>query len=285
MSFARNDLGHGIGLRHTHYAEILRDGVRGVPWFEAITENYFTRGGRPWAVLERVRRDAHVVLHGVSLGVGNADPISEAYLASLERVVERVEPAWVSDHLCWSAVGGRYAHDLLPMPYTRETVEHVVARVAAVQERLGRALLLENPSAYLAFAESDLAECDVLNEIAHRTGCGVLLDVNNVVVCAKNLGIDAERYVDAIDPRVVGQIHLAGHSPHGDMVIDSHVGPVPEAVWALYRRAVARCGRVPTIVEWDEAIPAYDVLVRESERARAIEAEVLAPRADEARDA
>jgi uncharacterized protein len=275
VSFARRDLGHGIGLRHTHYADILQNGVRGAAWLEAITENYFIAGGRPWAVMDRVRREVPVVLHGVSLGIGNADPIAESYLEAVERVIERVEPAWISDHLCWSAVGGKYAHDLLPMPYTRASVYHVVARVAYVQERLGREILLENPSAYLAFAQNELAEWDVLNEIAHRTGCGVLLDVNNVYVCAKNIGVDPNRYLDAIDPRVVGQIHLAGHTAYEDIVMDSHIGPVPDPVWALYRRAVERFGRVPALVEWDEHIPSFDEVVRESQRARAIEAEVL----------
>ncbi len=244
-------------------------------WFEAISENYFTPGGRPWAVLERVRRDVPVALHGVSMGIGNVEPVPEAYLQKLEQVIERVEPAWISDHLCWGGWGGRYAHDLLPLPYTRETLEHVVAQVDRVQQRLRRPMLLENVSAYLTFGESDLAECDVLNELASRTGCGILLDVNNVIVCAKNLGVDAAAYVDAIEPRFVGQLHLAGHTDQGPIAIDSHVGPVPEVVWDLYRRVVARMGAVPTLVEWDEDVPSYEVVVAESARAGRLEAEVM----------
>jgi uncharacterized protein (UPF0276 family) len=269
------ELGHGVGLRPQHYAELLEHGPHGVDWFEAISENYFVLGGRPWAVLERVRRDLPVVLHGVSMGIGNADPISDGYLSQLEQVIERIQPAWVSDHLCWGACAGKYAHDLLPLPYTRETVEHVVSRVHAVQDRLRRRILLENVSAYLSFSQSDLDECDVLNEIADRTGCGLLLDVNNVYVCSRNLGIDAGAYLDAIEPRHVGQIHLAGHSLQGDLTIDTHIGPVPDPVWDLYRRALRRFGHVPTLIEWDDEVPAYDELVAESHRARDIEREVL----------
>jgi uncharacterized protein (UPF0276 family) len=269
------ELGHGIGLRPQHYAELLEHGPHGVDWFEAISENYFIPGGRPWAVLERVRRDLPIVLHGVSMGIGNADPPSDGYLNQLQQVIERIQPAWVSDHLCWGACGGKYAHDLLPLPYTRETVEHVIARVDAVQDRLRRRILLENVSAYLSFSQSDLAECDLLNEIADRTGCGLLVDVNNVYVCSRNLGIDASAYVDAIDPRHVGQIHLAGHSLQGDLTIDTHIGPVPDPVWDLYRGALRRFGHVPTLIEWDDEVPAYDVLVAESHRARDIEREAL----------
>jgi uncharacterized protein (UPF0276 family) len=211
-----------------------------------------------------------------SLGVvDRRDPLSDGYLNQLEQVIDRIQPAWVSDHLCWGAHGGKYAHDLLPLPYTRETVEHVVSRVDAVQNRLRCRILLENVSAYLAFSQSDLDECDVLNEVADRTGCGLLVDVNNVYVCSRNLGIDASAYVDAIEPRHVGQIHLAGHSLQGDLTIDTHIGPVPDPVWDLYRRALRRFGHVPTLIEWDDEVPAYDELVAESYRARDIEREVL----------
>ena len=269
------ELGHGVGLRPQHYAELLEHGPRGVDWFEAISENYFIPGGRPWAVLERVRRELPVVLHGVSMGIGNSDPLSESYLNQLEQVIDRVQPAWVSDHLCWGAFGGRYAHDLLPLPYTRETVAHVVSRVNAVQDGLRRRILLENVSAYLSFSQSDLEECDVMNEIADRTGCGLLVDVNNVYVCSRNLGSDAGAYLDAIEPRHVGQIHLAGHSVQGDLLIDTHVGPVPDPVWDLYRRALRRFGRVPTLIEWDDEVPTYGELVAESHRAADVEREVL----------
>jgi uncharacterized protein (UPF0276 family) len=268
-------LGHGVGLRPQHYAEILEHGPHGVEWFEAISENYFAPGGRPWAVLERARRELPVVLHGVSMGIGNFDRLSESYLDQLQQVIDRIQPAWVSDHLCWGACGGKYAHDLLPLPYTRETMEHVVSRIDAVQNRLRRRIMLENVSAYLEFSQSDLEECDVLNEVADRTGCSLLVDVNNVYVCSRNLGWDAGAYLDAIEPRHVGQIHLAGHSVQGDLIIDTHVGPVPDPVWDLYRRALQRFGRVPTLIEWDDEVPTYAELVAESRRAADIEREVL----------
>jgi uncharacterized protein len=268
-------IGHGIGLRPQHYAQLLRDGARGVAWMEIISENLFCPGGRPWAVVERVRRDVPVVLHGVALGIGNVDPLSTSYLRQLRSVIERVEPAWVSDHLCWGAYGGHHAHDLLPLPHTAETIAHVAARVHAVQDCLGRRILLENVSAYLAYADADLTECEVINEIASRTGCGLLVDLNNVIVCAHNLGLDAERYLDAIDPWHVGQLHLAGHTRQGDVLIDTHVGPTPEIVWRLYRRALRRFGRVPTLVEWDEDVPALEIVLAEAAAAARIEREVL----------
>jgi uncharacterized protein (UPF0276 family) len=267
-------LGHGIGLRPTHYATLLAHGACGVDWFEAISENYFEDGGRPLAVLERVRRDVPVVLHGVSLGIGGADPIPEHYLASLERLIGRVEPAWVSDHLCWGSIDGRHAHDLLPLPYTEEALDHIAARVARVQDRLRRPIQLENISAYVQFASSAIPEWEFLNELHRRTGCGVLLDVNNVFVCSRNLGWCAETYLRSLAPDAIGQIHLAGHSIHPDFILDSHVGPVPDGVWALYRLAVELFGPVSTLVEWDEQVPALGVVLAETERARIVERQV-----------
>jgi uncharacterized protein (UPF0276 family) len=269
--FERQSLGHGIGLRPPHYAELLREGPYGVDWFEVISEDFFAPGGRHWAALERVRREVPVALHGVSLGIGSVDPIPREYLKQLAAVIERVEPAWVSDHLCWAHLGGTYAHELLPLPYTREVVELVVGRVSVVQDALRRPILLENVSAYLSFAGNDLSECDVLNEIADRAGCGLLVDVNNVVVCATNLGIDARRYLEAIEPRFVGQIHLAGHTRKGNFAIDSHVGPVPVEVWELYALAAQRFGRVPTLIEWDDDVPPYARVVAESLHARSVQ--------------
>lgn len=262
-------LGHGIGLRPEHYTELLQEGPWGVDWFEVISENYFAPGGRPWAVLERVRREVPVVVHGVALGVGDPDPISEDYLTSLESVIDRAMPAWVSDHLCWGSVGGLYAHDLLPLPYTEEALVHVASRVDYVQERLGRPIMLENISAYARLVETTMPEWEFLNELAHRTGCSVLLDVNNIYVSSQNLGFDADRFLWGIDPEIVGQIHLAGHTPSGDIIIDTHRGPVPDVVWDLYRNVTMRLGRaVSTLVEWDDQIPELPVVVAESQRAR-----------------
>lgn len=258
----------GVGLRACHYAHVLEHGVRSAQWLEVAPENFFEPGGRPWAALLRARRDVPIALHGVSLGIGDTDPISDRYIESLERVIERVEPAMVSDHLCWGAFGGRYAHDLLPMPYTAETLAHVASRVTQVQERLGRELVLENVSRYIDFRASVLGEAEFLNELARRTGCGVLLDVNNVYVTSRNLGIDAEKYVDTIEH--VREIHLAGYSDKGDVLIDTHSAPVSDPVWALYRRATDRLGRVPTLLEWDDEIPPWDELVAEANRAEVL---------------
>ena len=267
-------LGHGIGLRPKHYPRVL-DGTARADWFEAISENFMIRGGRPLAVLERVRATAPIVLHGVSLSLGSVDPLNQTYLGELAALATRFEPAWVSDHLCWGSIGGHYAHDLLPLPYTEEALAHVVARVQRVQERLGRHILVENVSSYVTFSHSAMPEWEFLAAVAERAGCGLLLDVNNVYVSAVNHGFAAETYIDAIPPASVGQFHLAGHSDHGTHLLDTHDGLVAPAVWALYRRAVARFGRVSTLVEWDDHIPELEAVLAEAERARAAEAEVL----------
>jgi len=267
-------LGHGIGLRPVHFPRLL-DGTARADWFEAISENFMIAGGRPLTVLERARAEAPIVLHGVSLSLGSVDPLNERYLDELARLVARVEPAWVSDHLCWGSFGGHYAHDLLPLPYTEEALAHVVGRVRRVQDRLRRRILVENVSSYLAFRHSVMPEWTFLAEVAERADCAILLDVNNVHVSARNHGFSAEAYLDAMPRARVAQIHLAGHSDHGTHLLDTHDGPVVDEVWRLYRRAVERFGRVSTLVEWDDRIPALDVVLAEAERARALEAEVL----------
>lgn len=268
-------LGHGIGLRTTHYGYLLENPVHGIDWFEIISENFFEPGGRPWAVLDKVRREVPVVAHGVSLGIGSVDPLNERYLDRLRWLVERIEPKYVSDHLCWGGYQGRYAHDLLPLPYTEEALGHVAERVEQVQERLGRTILLENVSSYVTFVESSLSEWEFLNEIARRTGCGILLDVNNIFVSANNHSFSAREYIDAITPEKVCQFHLAGHTNYETYILDSHIGPIPPGVWDLYRYAVKRFGAVPALIEWDEAVPDFDTVVAESQKARRIEAEVL----------
>jgi uncharacterized protein (UPF0276 family) len=275
MTRSSPDLGHGIGLRTRHFARFL-EARPAVDWVEAVSENFMSPGGRPIAVLEKVRRDLPVVLHGVSLAIGSVEPLSERYLADLERLVRRIEPALVSDHLCWGTHRGQYVHDLLPLPYTQESLDHVVRRVEQVQERLGRPLLLENPSSYVAYKDSTMAEWEFLAELCRRAGCGILLDVNNVYVSAHNFGFDPRAYLDGIPADRVGYFHLAGHSDRGAYLLDSHDHPVPAPVWELYRHAVRRFGRVPSLVEWDDAIPPLEQLVSESRRAAAIEAEELA---------
>jgi uncharacterized protein (UPF0276 family) len=261
-------------LRPKHYSQFL-DGSPDIAWVEAISENFMGIGGRPMAVLEKARQDRPVVLHGVSLGIGSTEALDQRYLADLEALVHRIEPAMVSDHLCWGHARGRYTHDLLPMPYTRESLEHVVDRVQAVQELLGRQLLLENPSTYLEFESSEIPEAEFLAEVARRADCGVLLDVNNVYVSARNHGFDPVAYLDAIPVDRVGQFHLAGHQDRGALVIDTHEGHVADAVWALYRHAVARFGDVPSLIEWDEGVPELETLLAESSKAQALADEVL----------
>jgi uncharacterized protein len=274
--FQRLDLGHGIGLRTKHFARFLAEAPP-VDWVEVVTENFMADGGRPIAVLEKVRRDMPVVLHGVSLSIGSIDPLSETYLTELERLVARIEPAMVTDHLCWGNHRGQYMHDLLPLPYMEESLAHVASRVAAVQERLGRRILLENPSSYVAFQDSTMTEWEFLSALSRRADCAILLDVNNVYVSARNFGFDPIDYLDGIDPDRVGQFHLAGHSNKGRYLLDSHDEPVPPVVWDLYREALRRFGRVPSLVEWDDHIPPLDEVVAQRHRAAAIEAEEVVP--------
>jgi uncharacterized protein (UPF0276 family) len=246
---------------------------------EAVTENYLAPGGRPVAALEKVRRDVPVALHGVSLAIGSTSALDRAYLAALRALADRIEPAIISDHLCWGRYGRQYVHDLWPLPFTEEALAHVVERVGRVQEALGRQILLENVSSYAAFGESEMSEWEFLSEIARRADCGILLDVNNVYVSARNHGFSASDYVDGVPPDRVAQFHLAGHNDKGAYLFDSHDARVADPVWNLYRAAVARFGAVPSLIEWDDEIPELEVLVGESRRAAAIEAEVLAPRA------
>jgi hypothetical protein len=274
MTFAAPYLGHGVGLRTKHFPH-LWEGTALVDWFEVISENFMIRGGRPLAALEKAREIAPLVLHGVSLSLGSTDPLNEAYLDDLRTLIRRFEPAWVSDHLCWGSVGGHYAHDLLPLPYTEEALKHVARRVQAVQECLGRQILIENVSSYLTFSHSTMSEWEFLTQIAEQADCGILLDVNNIYVSAANHGFRAEDYITGVPADRVGQIHLAGHSDMGTYLFDTHDGPVITPVWDLYRLAVRHCGRVSTLIEWDDKIPAFEVLCGEAERARALESEVF----------
>lgn len=275
-------LGHGVGLRTRHYGAFLEAQPR-VDFVEAITENFMGLGGRPRAVLEQTRRDRPVVLHGVSLGIGSVAPLDASYLKAWRALVDEVQPALVSDHLCWGRAHGRYSHDLWPLPYTEESLAHVVARVGQVQDALGRRLVLENVSSYLEYRHSELTEWDFLAEVARRADCGLLLDVNNVYVSSRNHGFDPRAYLDGIPIDRVAQYHLAGHQDRGHLVIDTHEGHVCDAVWALYGHAVRRFGDVSCLIEWDEGVPELEVLLAESEKARAVAAEALAARPGAAR--
>ena len=271
----RRFLGHGVGLRRDHFARVL-SAPTGVDWFEAISENFMVPGGRPLDILRAVRRDYPVVLHGVSLSIGSTDPIDDGYLQQLQRLIQIIEPAWVTDHLCWTGVSGVNSHDLLPMPYTEEALDHVVRRVTQVQECLGRRIGLENPSSYLTWTASTIAEWDFLAAVAERADCGIMLDINNVFVSAHNHRFDPVAYIDAIPKDRVWQFHLAGHSDHGTHLLDTHDHPVRDEVWELYRRAVRRFGAIPTLVEWDGNIPEWDRLEAESTRAREVMRDALA---------
>jgi uncharacterized protein (UPF0276 family) len=259
----------GIGLRAPHYGELL-ERRPALAFLEVHSENYFCDGGAPLAWLERFRDCYPLSLHGVGLSLGSADPLDERHLARLAALVRRFEPALVSEHLCWSSFGGRHANDLLPLPYTPEALDHVVRRVDAVQERLERRILVENVSSYLQFEESTIPEWEFVAEVARRTGCGLLLDVNNIWVNAVNHGFDAHRYLAAIDPRHVEEIHLAGFEAGEDGLIDTHAAPVSSDVWTLYEAAIARIGRRPTLIEWDADLPALDVLLGEAAKAQRI---------------
>src|SRR5262249_15969147 len=251
-------------------------------WFEVISEKLMIPGGRPLAVLEGVRADRPVVLHGVSLSIGSTDPLNTTYLDELRSLAARIEPAWVSDHLCWGSHGQRYAHDLLPLPFTDEALRHVVERVRRVQDRLGRRILLENVSSYLTFAHSTMPEWTFLAAVAEGADCGILLDVNNVFVSAVNHGFRALDYLEGLPADRIGQVHLAGHSDRGSHLLDTHDAAVCPGVWDLYRAAVRRFGCVSTLVEWDDHIPPIEDVLAEAERAGAGEAEV--PAGDRPRD-
>lgn len=257
----------GIGLRAPHHREILeRRPTLGL--VEVHSENYFAEPAARW--LEQVRREYPVSLHGVGLSLGSVDPLDQGHLAKLDALARRIEPAFVSEHLSWSSVDGRHANELLPMPLTPQAAAHLAARVGEAQERLGRRLVVENVSAYFAFERDSLAEWEFVAEVAGRSGCAILLDLNNVWVNASNFAFDPHRYVAALDPALVAQFHLGGFEPRETLLVDTHGARVAGPVWDLYREAVERLGPRPTIVEWDTAIPALDVLLEEACAARAI---------------
>jgi uncharacterized protein (UPF0276 family) len=277
-------LGFGLGLRPPHFEDALGGQPR-VDWWEVLSENFLVAGGNPRRVLRQVRERWPVVLHGVSLSIGSVDPVDDDYLARLAALADEVDPPVVSDHLCWVALDGRSGHDLWPLPYTDEALAVVVDKVGRVQDRLGRRILLENPSSYVTFTASHIPEAEFLAEVARRADCGILLDVNNIYVSSTNHGWDPDAYLAAIPPERVGQIHLAGHSDHGTHLLDTHDHPVCEAVWQLYGKALARLGDVSSMIERDDHIPPLDELIGELERARRIAAQVgVSPALQEAAD-
>ena len=259
----------GIGLRSPHYREIDQSRPA-IGWLEVHSENYFGAGGRPLYFLDRLRADYSCSLHGVGLSLGSVDELDGQHLAKLDALVRRIEPGLVSEHLCWSSVGGTYLNDLLPLPYTEEALDHVCLRVEQAQAFLGRQILIENVSSYLQFAHSTIAEWDFIAELSRRSGCGILLDVNNIYVNSVNHDFDPVHYIAAMTPDAVKEIHLAGFDSNGVCLIDTHGRPVSAAVWDLYRKALRRFGPIPTLIEWDTDIPALEVLLGEAGRADAI---------------
>lgn len=277
------DLGVGIGLRVPHYRPVLEERPH-VDFFEIISENFMVRGGKPRYHLARILETYSVVQHGVSLGIGGPEAPDREYLRQLRELVRHVKPPWVSDHLCWAGAGGAHLHDLLPLPYTEEAVRLVAARAREVQDYLEVPLALENTSSYLTYTQSTMPEWQFVAEVVERADVGLLLDVNNVHVSASNHGFDPYEFVRRVPHERIVQIHLAGHTDLGKVIIDTHRGPVIDAVWDLYRETVRLAGPVSTLVEWDDEIPDLPVLLAEAERARAVREEALSAPRDGARE-
>ncbi|MCD6046465.1 MAG: uncharacterized protein K0S08_112 [Gammaproteobacteria bacterium] len=267
-------LGFGLGLRAEYYG-IIENEKPPVDWFEIITEDYLIPGGRPLFHVEKVRQDYPLVMHGVGLSIGSLDALDESYLKSIKQLAERLEVSWISDHLCWTGIHGKTTHDLLPLPYNNETLQHIVSRIKQAQDFLGRQILLENPSSYLTFQDSDMSEWDFMREMALQADCKILLDVNNVYVSAFNHNFDAVEYLNAIPVDRVQQFHIAGHSNLGDIIVDTHDHKVISDVWNLYETALKRFGNVSTMIERDDRLPPFDQLLNELKKARNIAQKTL----------
>jgi len=267
------DLGVGVGLRVPHYRHLLEQRPP-MDFFEIISENFMVDGGKPLYHLERIMETYPVIQHGVSLGIGGPDALDRAYLAKLKQLVRKVEPAWLSDHFCWSGAGGAHLHDLLPLPYTWEVVELVAERARQVQDFLEVPFALENTSSYMAYTASQMSEWQFISEVAERADIGLMFDVNNVYVSAYNHGFDAREFIASVPHQRIVQIHLAGHTNLGKVIIDTHRGHVIDGVWELYRATLAQTGPVSTLIEWDDEIPEWSVLAAEAEKARSVRAEV-----------
>ncbi|HML92082.1 DUF692 domain-containing protein [Methyloceanibacter sp.] len=270
-------LGFGLGLRPQHYEDIL-SGNPDIDWFEVISENYMVPGGKPLRILDRICERYPIVMHGVSLSIASTAPLDMDYLTELKRLADRVDPKWISDHLCWTGVHGVNLHDLLPVPYTAEALDHVIERVRRVQDFLGRRLTLENVSSYVTFAESEMSEWDFVSEVAERADCWLLFDVNNVYVSSYNHGFSVSEFLHGVPRHRVVQFHLAGHSHEGEHIVDTHDHPVCGEVWDFYRETVSHFGPVSTMIERDDNIPPLAELVAELDVARRIAREVKSGR-------
>jgi len=261
--------GAGIGLRSIHYAHILET-LPKVPWFEVLTENYMGEGGMPIYYLEKIRQEYPITFHGVGMSLGSADPLNMQYMKKLKTMIERYQPQQVSDHLSWISVNQQYAHELLPFPYNDQTLQHLCDKISAAQDYLGQYLLVENPSSYMCFKQSDTSEWEFINQLLQRTGCKLLLDVNNIYVSAYNTGLDALKYIQLIDKESIAEVHLAGFEDRGTHYYDTHGSTIHADVWKLYQQLIDFSGPKATLVEWDTDIPDFNVLQEEAGKAQKI---------------
>lgn len=264
--FHKKIAGAGLGLRSNHYQEIFET-QPDVPWFELLSDNYMASGGLPIQRAEQIRQDYPVTLHGVGMSLGSADPLNFEYLKRLKNLTQRLQPTFVSDHIAWVSIAGQYTHDLLPLPYTQNMLQHLNDRIQQVQDYLGRTILIENPSSYLTFASSDMSEADFIRQLCIASGCELLLDVNNVYVSAQNHGFDAADYLAALPVNKVKEIHLAGYEEMPGYLFDTHGYQVREPVWQLYKTALEYFGNVPTLIEWDTDVPEFSTLLSEAKKA------------------
>ena len=279
LSFSNSEvpdhfLGFGLGLRTEHFQDVL-DNKPAIDWFEVVSENFMVDGGKPKHYLHNIREHYPMVMHGVSLSIGSTDPLNFDYLRKLKVLTNELQPEWISDHLCWTGAHEKNSHDLLPLPYNEEALTHVCQRIEQVQEFLGRPILLENVSSYLTYKNSEMTEWQFFNEVAGRSGCEILLDINNIYVSARNHDFKSQDYLNGIAKEKVKQFHLAGHSDYGDYVIDTHDHPVADPVWQLYQQALQRFGWISTMIERDDNIPPLAELLAEVDTARAIATETL----------
>ena len=264
---ASNIQGAGLGLRSSHYETIFNTKPE-TPWFELLSDNYMADGGLPLAKAEKIRENYPITLHGVGMSLGSADPLNMDYLGRLKSLAEKMEPAYVSDHLAWVSVGGKYTHDLLPLPYTEQTLRHVSERINQAQDFLGRQLLIENPSSYLTFSSTEMQEWEFVKGVVDATDCHLLLDVNNLYVSAMNHGFDPLEYLSALPADKVKEIHLAGYEIKGSYLFDTHGHEVHQPVWSLYQTALEQLGPVPTLIEWDTDIPSFETLLAQAKKAQ-----------------
>lgn len=267
-------LGYGLGLRTEHYENILNT-KPSVDWFEVITENYLVPGGKPHYYLEKIRENYPIVMHGVSMSIGSSDPLDWGYLNDVKSLVNKIEPKWISDHLCWTGIHGKNSHDLLPLPYTEEAIQHIVDRIIQIQDFFQQRILIENVSSYVSYKQSRMSEWEFLKEISNRADCLILLDINNIYVSSVNHEFQPEIYLSNLPKNRIQQIHLAGHSNMGDYIIDTHDNEIIDPVWNLYALALEKYGLVSTMIERDDNIPSLSILITELNQARKIANSVL----------